>query len=94
MAVVLRERRELRPLLLRVLVNLAVWLIGLLLLAVVAGFLSLLFLLDILVFTIFAGLAIAGLVLFACGLTLTFVLYLPVEIEFTSPVLDRPPPPP
>ena len=71
------------PVSLRVLVNLVAWLVGLLSLAVAAGLLSLLFLLGIGILSILAGIAIGGIVLLACGWTVTVVFYLPVEIEFT-----------
>ena len=81
----LPARRGMRPMLLRVLVNIAAWIAGLLALAVVAGLYALLMLPGINLLTILAGIVIAVLVLLAFGWTATVILYLPVEIEFTEP---------
>jgi hypothetical protein len=80
----LRAPRGMRPMLLRVLVNIGAWIAGLLALAVVAGLYALLTLLGITLLSFLAGIAIAILVLLAFGWTLTVILYLPVEIEFTE----------
>jgi hypothetical protein len=87
------RRRELSLLLLRVLVNLAVWLAGLLVLAVIGVPVALLVVVGAGMLSILGILVDSCIVLLAAGWTVTVLLYLPVEIEFTNPVLDRRPPP-
>ena len=87
------RRPGLRLLLLRVLVNLAAWIVGLLALAVIGVPIALLVVAGIGMLSILAIFVDACLAVLAAGWTVTVLLYLPVEIEFTNPVLDSPPPP-
>jgi uncharacterized membrane protein len=87
------RRSGLRLLLLRVLVNLAAWIVGLLALAVIGVPIALLVMAGVGVLSILGIFVDACLVVLAAGWTVTILVYLPVEIEFTNPVLDSPPPP-
>jgi hypothetical protein len=87
------RRPGLRLFLLRVLVNLAAWLVGLLALAVIGVPIALLVVAGIGMFSILGILVDACIVMVAAGWTVTVLVYLPVEIEFTNPVSDSPPPP-
>jgi hypothetical protein len=72
-----------QPELSRVIVNIVAWLVGVLFLSLVAGLDLLLFLPGVAMLSILAGFVCGGIFFLAVGWTLTLVLYLPVEIEFT-----------
>jgi hypothetical protein len=77
-----RSRRRL--LLLRVLVNVAAWIVGLLALAVIGVPIALLVRAGIGMFSILGILVDACIIFLAAGWTVTVLVYLPVEIEFTN----------
>ena len=75
------------------LVNSAAWIVGLLALAVIGVPIALLVVAGVGMLSIVGILVDACIVLLAAGWTVTVLVYLPIEIEFTNPVLDSPPPP-